>query len=131
MKIVEENLPTDAKIILVVEDNELNLQLFSDLLEAHDYKILKTRNGMEALKIAKNYNPDLILMDMQQPTVSGLEVTKLMKENENLKYIPVIALTAFAMKGDEEKIREGGFETYITKPISISSFLETVKKYLD
>ena len=131
MKIVEENLPTDAKIILVVEDNELNLQLFSDLLEAHDYKILKTRNGMEALKIAKNYNPDLILMDMQLPTVSGLEVTKLMKENENLKYIPVIALTAFAMKGDEEKIREGGFETYITKPISISSFLETVKKYLD
>ena len=121
---------TDAKTILIVEDNELNMKLFNDLLEAHDYKILQTRDGMEALKIAREHKPDLILMDIQLPEVSGLEVTKWIKEDENLKSIPVIAVTAFAMKGDEEKIREGGCEAYIAKPISVGHFLETVQKFL-
>ena len=132
-KIVEENLSadgTEAKTILIVEDNELNMKLFNDLLEAHDYKILQTRDGMEALKIAREHRPDLILMDIQLPEVSGLEVTKWIKEDDNLKSIPVIAVTAFAMKGDEEKIREGGCEAYIAKPISVSHFLETVQKFL-
>ncbi len=120
----------DAKTILIVEDNELNMKLFNDLLEAHDYKILQTRDGMEALKIAREKRPDLILMDIQLPEVSGLEVTKWIKEDENLRSIPVIAVTAFAMKGDEEKIREGGCEAYIAKPISVSHFLETVQKFL-
>jgi len=121
---------TDAKTILIVEDNELNMKLFNDLLEAHDYNILQTRDWMEALKIAREKKPDLILMDIQLPEVSGLEVTKWIKEDENLRSIPVIAVTAFAMKGDEEKIREGGCEAYIAKPISVSHFLGTVQKFL-
>lgn len=119
-----------AKTVLIVEDNELNMKLFHDLLEAHGYNIIGTRDGMEALRIARDSRPDLILMDIQLPEVSGLEVTKWIKEDDRLKSIPVIAVTAFAMKGDEEKIREGGCEAYIAKPISVTNFLETVKKYL-
>lgn len=120
-----------AKTVLIVEDNELNMKLFHDLLEAHGYNILQARDGMEALKIARDKRPDLILMDIQLPEVSGLEVTKWIKEDDRLKAIPVIAVTAFAMKGDEEKIREGGCEAYIAKPISVQNFLETVQKFLN
>ncbi len=120
-----------AKTVLVVEDNELNMKLFHDLLEAHGYNILQTKDGMDALRIAREHRPDLILMDIQLPEVSGLEVTKWIKEDEDLKSIPVIAVTAFAMKGDEEKIRDGGCEAYIAKPISVTNFLETVRKFLD
>jgi len=120
-----------AKTVLVVEDNELNMKLFHDLLEAHGYNILQTKDGMDALRIAREHKPDLILMDIQLPEVSGLEVTKWLKEDEELKSIPVIAVTAFAMKGDEEKIREGGCEDYIAKPISVTNFLETVRKFLN
>lgn len=119
-----------GKTVLVVEDNELNMKLFHDLLEAHGYDILQTKDGMEALKIARDERPDLILMDIQLPEVSGLEVTKWIKEDDNLKEIPVVAVTAFAMKGDEEKIREGGCEAYIAKPISVANFLETVQRFL-
>ena len=119
-----------AKSILVVEDNELNMKLFHDLLEAQGYNVLQSRDGMEALKVARTHKPDLILMDIQLPEVSGLEVTKWLKEDEDLRSIPVIAVTAFAMKGDEEKIREGGCEAYISKPISVVNFLETVEKFL-
>lgn len=118
------------KRVLIVEDNELNMKLFHDLLEAHGYSTLQTRDGMEALKLARLHRPDLILMDIQLPEVSGLEVTKWIKEDEELKAIPVIAVTAFAMKGDEEKIREGGCEDYIAKPISVTKFLESVQKFL-
>ena len=120
-----------AKTVLVVEDNELNMKLFHDLLEAHGYNILQTKDGMEALRIAREHKPDLILMDIQLPEVSGLEVTKWIKEDENLKSIPVIAVTAFAMKCDEEKIRDGGCEAYIAKPISVTNFLETVQRFLN
>ena len=120
-----------AKTVLVVEDNELNMKLFHDLLEAHGYNILQTRDGMDALRIAREHKPDLILMDIQLPEVTGLEVTKWIKEDENLKSIPVIAVTAFAMKGDEEKIRDGGCEAYIAKPISVTNFLETVQRFLN
>ncbi len=120
-----------AKTVLVVEDNELNMKLFHDLLEAHGYGILQTKDGMEALQIARDHKPDLILMDIQLPEVSGLEVTKWIKEDDNLKSIPVIAVTAFAMKGDEEKIREGGCEAYIAKPISVANFLQTVQRFLN
>ena len=119
-----------AKTVLIVEDNELNMKLFHDLLEAQGYTTLQTKDGMEALKFAREHRPDLILMDIQLPEVSGLEVTKWLKEDEDLKAIPVIAVTAFAMKGDEEKIRQGGCEAYIAKPISVSHFLETVQKFL-
>ncbi len=119
------------KTVLIVEDNELNMKLFHDLLDAHGYKTLQTRDGMEALEIAREHHPDLILMDIQLPEVSGLEVTKWLKEDDDLAAIPVIAVTAFAMKGDEEKIREGGCEAYIAKPISVGQFLETVRRFLE
>jgi len=120
----------EAKTILIVEDNELNMKLFHDLLEAHGYNILQTKDGMEALKLARAHRPDLILMDIQLPEVSGLEVTKWMKDDEDLRSIPIIAVTAFAMKGDEEKIREGGCEAYIAKPISVANFLQTIERFL-
>jgi two-component system, cell cycle response regulator DivK len=119
-----------GKRVLIVEDNELNMKLFNDLLEAHGYLTLQTRDGVEALQMAREHRPDLILMDIQLPEVSGLEVTKWIKEDEDLRAIPVIAVTAFAMKGDEEKIREGGCEAYIAKPISVMSFLSTVDQFL-
>jgi len=120
-----------TKTVLIVEDNELNLKLFHDLLDAHGYRTLQTKDGMEALELAKSHRPNLILMDIQLPEVSGLEVTKWIKEDDSIRDIPVIAVTAFAMKGDEEKIREGGCEAYIAKPISVSQFMDTVKKFLD
>jgi two-component system cell cycle response regulator DivK len=120
-----------TKTVLIVEDNELNMKLFSDLLEGHGYATLKTANGIEAIELARAHHPDLILMDIQLPEVSGLDVTRWLKEDDDLKSIPVIAVTAFAMKGDEERIREGGCEAYLSKPISIAKFLETVRTYLD
>lgn len=119
------------KKILIVEDNELNMKLFRDLLEAHGYETLQTREGLQALKIAREERPDLILMDIQLPEVSGLDVTKWIKEDEELSSIPVIAVTAFAMKGDEERIREGGCEAYISKPITVVPFMETIKSFLE
>ncbi len=120
-----------VKTVLIVEDNDLNMKLFHDLLDAHGYRTLQTRDGMDALNIAREHHPDLILMDIQLPEVSGLEVTKWLKDDETLRSIPVIAVTAFAMKGDEEKIREGGCEAYIAKPISVAHFLETVRSFLE
>jgi two-component system cell cycle response regulator DivK len=119
-----------AKTVLVVEDNELNMKLFHDLLEANGYDIVQTRNGLEAIDLAREHKPDLILMDIQLPEVSGLEVTKWIKEDDDLRSIPVIAVTAFAMKGDEERIRQGGCEAYLSKPISVAKFIETVKSYI-
>ncbi|WP_243368281.1 response regulator [Microvirga solisilvae] len=119
------------KTVLIVEDNELNMKLFNDLLEANGYATLKTSHGIEAMELARAHKPDLILMDIQLPEVSGLEVTRWLKADEELKSIPVIAITAFAMKGDEERIREGGCEAYMSKPISVSKFIATVKTYLE
>jgi len=118
------------KTVLIVEDNELNMKLFNDLLEAHGYFTLQTKDGVEALRMARTHRPDLILMDIQLPEVSGLEVTKWLKEDDDLRTIPVIAVTAFAMKGDEQKIRDGGCEAYIAKPISVASFMSTVERFL-
>jgi len=122
--------PLGRKTILIVEDNELNMKLFHDLLAAHGYATIQTRNGLEALELARRHRPALILMDIQLPEVSGLEVTKWIKEDDELRTIPVVAITAFAMKGDEERIRSGGCEAYISKPISVSGFLETVHRFV-
>ncbi len=119
-----------SRKILIVEDNELNMKLFHDLLEVHGYETVQTKDGREVLYLAKKHRPDLILMDIQLPEVSGLEVTRWIKEDEELRDIPVIAVTAFAMKGDEEKIREGGCEAYIAKPISVGTFIDTVQRFL-
>jgi two-component system cell cycle response regulator DivK len=118
------------KRVLIVEDNELNMKLFNDLLEANGYGVIQTRDGLSALDLARQHMPDLILMDIQLPEVSGIEVTKWLKEDDSLRHIPVIAVTAFAMKGDEQKIREGGCEAYISKPISVVSFLQTIDGFL-
>lgn len=118
-----------AKTVLIVEDNELNMKLFNDLLEAHGYQTLKTASGSEAMELARAHKPDLVLMDIQLPEVSGEVVTEWMKADPELKHIPIVAVTAFAMKGDEERIRAKGCEAYLSKPISIGKFIETVRTY--
>jgi two-component system, cell cycle response regulator DivK len=119
-----------SKVILIVEDNELNMKLFHDLLDAHGYTTLQTRNGREALQLARMHRPALILMDIQLPEVSGLEVTRWLKDDPDLQDIPVVAVTAFAMKGDEERIRSGGCEAYISKPISVVGFMGTIRRFI-
>lgn len=119
-----------VKRVLIVEDNELNMKLFHDLLEAHGYQTIQTRNGRDALKLARQHKPDLVLMDIQLPEVSGLEVTRWIKDDAELRSIPVVAVTAYAMKGDEERIRQGGCEAYISKPISVLGFIETVREFI-
>jgi two-component system cell cycle response regulator DivK len=119
-----------SKTILVVEDNELNMKLFHDLLEAHGYNVLQTRDGMEALTLARQHRPDLIVMDIQLPQVSGLEVIKWIKQDDDLKAVPIIAVTAFAMKGDQTRILETGCDAYIAKPISVASFVTTVAQFV-
>ena len=119
-----------AKTVLIVEDNELNMKLFRDLLEAHGYETSGTSSGHEALNLVRRMRPDLVLMDIQLPQVSGLEVTRWIKDDPELRSIPVVAVTAFAMKGDEERIREGGCEAYLSKPISVGKFIETVRRFI-
>ncbi len=119
-----------AKTVMIVEDNELNMKLFNDLLESRGYSVIQTRSGLEAHDLAKAHHPDLILMDIQLPEVSGLVVTKWIKDDDEVSHIPIIAVTAFAMKGDEERILQGGCEGYISKPISVHHFLETIARYI-
>lgn len=119
-----------TKRILIVEDNELNLKLFRDLLSANGFDTLETKDGVEAVSLTRNMRPDLILMDIQLPEISGLDITQKIKADPELKHIPIIAVTAFAMKDDEEKILAAGCEAYISKPISIEHFLNTVKQFL-
>jgi len=120
-----------SKKVLIVEDNELNMKLFHDLLEAHGYDTLGTKDGLKAMDLAREHRPDLILMDIQLPEVSGLEVTKWIKDDDELSSIPIVAVTAFAMRGDEERIREGGCEAYLSKPITVTTFIETVQRFLE
>lgn len=122
---------SERPTVLIVEDNELNMTLFRDLLQAHGYETVETRNGADVLDIARVHRPKLIIMDIQLPEVSGLEVTRWLKDDDELCDIPVIAVTAFAMKGDEERIRQGGCEAYISKPITINGFIETVRRFAD
>ena len=119
-----------AKTALIVEDNALNLKLMRDLLEASGIATLQTKDGKEALELARQHRPDVILMDIQLPDVSGLDVTRWIKADPELKHIPVIAVTALALRGDEERVREAGCDAYITKPISVTNFLEVVRRYL-
>jgi two-component system cell cycle response regulator DivK len=119
-----------SKRILVIEDHEDNRRILRDLLTSAGYEPIEGVTGEEGVALAETHRPDLILMDIQLPEVSGLEVTRWIKEDESLKDIPVVAVTAFAMKGDEEKMREGGCEAYIAKPISVGKFIETVRRFL-
>jgi two-component system, cell cycle response regulator DivK len=118
------------KTVMIVKDNELNMKLFHDLLEAYGYRTIGARDGFEVVDLARKRRPDLILMDIQLPDVSGLEVTKWLKEDPELQAIPVVAVTAFAIDGDEERIRESGCQAYLSKPISVPQFIETIRRFL-
>lgn len=118
------------KRILIVEDNDLNLKLFRDLLTAHGYETIETKEGLEAINITRSEHPDLILMDIQLPEISGLDITRRLKSDDAICGIPIVAVTAFAMKDDEEKILAAGCEAYISKPISIVPFLNTIRRFL-
>ena len=121
---------TRPKRVLIVEDQPLNLKLLNDLLEAQGYETLQTGDGLEAINLARENLPDLILMDIQLPDVSGLEVTRWLKEDARTSRIPIVAVTAFAMGGDEKKVLDSGADAYISKPISVLSFLRTVESFL-
>jgi two-component system, cell cycle response regulator DivK len=117
--------------ILVVEDNELNLKLFCDLLRAHAYVAEPVRDGREAIATARAFAPDLIVMDIQMPHISGLELIEQIKADDELRPIPIMAVTAYAAKGDEERIRDAGAEGYVSKPISVLKFVAAVRGLLE
>jgi len=119
-----------VKRILIVEDNDLNLMLLSDLLKVQGYEIFKTSVGLEAINLARDKQPDLILMDIKLPDICGLDVTRRLKQDDLTKSIPIIAITAFATPGDETKALESGCDGYITKPVAIQSLLRTIGSFL-
>ena len=119
------------KTILIVEDDDLSMKLATDLLHAHGYDTLHSVDGKDTLQLAREQHPDLIIMDIQLPEISGVEHTKMLKADDALRDIPVLAMTAFALKDDEEKIRAVGCDGYIAKPISVPNFLETVEKLIN
>jgi len=120
-----------TKTVLIIEDNDLNMKLFADLLEAEGYRVLQSREGVAGFQLARQAHPDLVVMDIQLPAISGLEVTRWLKEDAELAHIPVVAVTAYAMKGDEARMLEGGCEAYLAKPISVATFLETIRRLID
>ncbi|MDX3908364.1 MAG: response regulator [Sphingobium sp.] len=117
-----------AKRVLVVEDNELNLKLFCDLLRAHGHDALPVRDGRDALSQARDFVPELIIMDIHLPHVSGIDIIIALKADPSLAKVPVMAVTAYAGKGDEEKIRAAGAEAYVSKPISVMKFMDVVNE---
>ena|ERR1051326_4538841 len=122
--------PLIPKRILIVEDNELNMKLLHDVLEAHGYEIISTGHGGRAVELAREYAPGLVLMDIQLPDISGLEVVRQLKSDPQTRGIPVVAVTAFAMAGDERRTRESGCDGYIAKPIMLRDFLATVESFV-
>lgn len=119
----------ESKTILIIEDNQLNLKLVKTLLQIEKHQVLEAGDAEYGLEIAKEQVPDLILMDIQLPGMSGLEATRIIKQDPELMGIPVVALTSFAMQGDEEKAMEAGCEGYITKPIDTREFTKTLAQY--
>jgi two-component system cell cycle response regulator DivK len=119
-----------TKTILIVEDNEMNMKLFNDLLQAHGYNTIQTATGTQAKELALQHSPNLIIMDIQLPDISGAEATKDIKAHDDLSEIPIIAVTAFAMKGDEERIMQSGCDAYMSKPISLADFIGEVQGFI-
>jgi two-component system cell cycle response regulator DivK len=120
-----------AKKVLVVEDNELNMKLFCDLLDAFGFQTVESRDGLKAVDLAREHKPDLIIMDIQLPEVSGLDLTRWIKDDTSIKNIPIMAVTAFAMRQDERLVREAGCEAYMSKPIQMGAFIKEVQKLTD
>lgn len=127
---VSASSPVIMKRVLIVEDDELSMKLFCDLIRVRGHLVLTAMNGEDALRLAREQRPDLILMDMQLPDVSGLRVTRMIKNDENLKSTPVIAITSYVSEHDQETIRNGGCDDYIAKPISLSGFSHVMEKFL-
>lgn len=119
-----------AKRILVVEDNDLNRKLFCDLLKANAYEVEPLADGREVLERARDFSPDLVIMDIQLPNVSGLDLIEALKADAALAPVPILAVTAYAGKGDEERIRDAGAEGYLAKPVSIGPFMLAVRKFV-
>ena len=115
-----------TKRVLVVEDNELNLKLFCDLLRAHQFAVEPVRDGREAVARARAFLPDLVIMDIQMPYVTGYDLILELKADADLRAIPVMAVTAYAGRDDEERIRAAGADAYVSKPISLARFMEAV-----
>jgi two-component system cell cycle response regulator DivK len=128
---VKSIMATKRKKIFIVEDNDLNLKLFRDLLAANEFDIHFTQDGFEAMDMARSIMPDLILMDIQLHGISGFDIIKDLKKDSGLKHIPIIAVTAFAMKDDRQKIMSSGCEEYISKPIAIESFLRIIGEFIN
>ena len=118
------------KTILIVEDHELNMKLWSDVLEAQGYALFKTGFEVEALTIARNHRPSLILLDIRLPDISGFDVARRLKADEATYPIPIIALTAFARAEHQREALASGCDGYISKPVNVASFLETVRIWL-
>jgi CheY-like chemotaxis protein len=130
---MEASEPTrrDAKRILIVEDNELNMKLLNDVLEAYGYEVIQAREGRMALPLARQHRPDLILMDIQLPDISGLEAVRQLKEDEQMREIPIIAVTAFAMAEDRQRAALAGFDGYVEKPISVRDLPGQIEAFLE
>ena len=120
-----------AKQVLIVEDNDLNMKLFRDLVEASGYEAVESRTGADAVELARLFRPGLILMDIQLPERSGIDIARSLKADAELATIPIVAITAFAMRGDEERIRDAGASDYLSKPVSIGPFMRAVRGLLD
>jgi two-component system cell cycle response regulator DivK len=122
--------PPPAPRILIVEDNELNLKLLRDVLEVHGYATVSAREGGAAVALARDNPPDLILMDLQLPDISGFDAVRQLKEDATTRSIPIVAVTAFAMAGDERKALMSGCDGYVAKPIVLRDFLEVVARFV-
>ena len=121
----------EEKQVLVIEDNELNMKLVRSLLQIGKYQVVEAPDAETGIRLAQEHHPALILMDIQLPGMDGLSATRLIKQDGELKEIPVVALTSYAMQGDDEKALEAGCTGYIAKPINTRTFLETLEKYID
>jgi two-component system, cell cycle response regulator DivK len=121
--------PSVQKTVLIVEDNDLNSKLLNDLLQYQGYRVVATRFGEAALEFARRYKPDAILMDIQLPDISGMEATRRIKADQETRTIPIIAVTAFAMPGDEANILASGCDAYVAKPFNVVEFLKLVDRW--
>jgi two-component system cell cycle response regulator DivK len=117
--------------ILVVEDNEKNMKLFRDVLQAKGYSIMEATTGGRAIELAIEHVPDLVLMDIQLPDIDGVDALGQLRANERTASIPILALTAQAMEGDRERFLSAGFDGYLSKPVNIAEFVATVKRYCE
>ncbi len=119
-----------AKTVMIVEDNPMNMRLFKDLLEMQGYRTVQSVDGADALDLARHRRPDLVIMDIQLPNVSGVEITRRIRSDTEIAAIPIIAVTAFGRAGDEERFLDKGFDAYLSKPISVQSFMDLVERFL-